>query len=57
MMFVSQGVNVRDLVGNAELTGSWSGTKNPRWVRTLSHLGASLQYFARSSVGRRLLQR
>jgi hypothetical protein len=50
MMFVSQGVSVRDLAGNSEATGSWAGTKNPRWVRTLSHLGAAICITASTSV-------
>jgi len=50
MTFVSQGVSVRYLAGNSEATGSWSGTKNPRWVRTLSHLGAAICITASTSV-------
>jgi hypothetical protein len=50
MTFVSQGVSVRYLAGNTEATGSWSGTKNPRWVRTLSHLGAAICITASTSV-------
>jgi len=42
MTFVSQGVSVRYLAGNSEAIGYWSGTKNPRWVRTLSHPGAAI---------------
>jgi hypothetical protein len=42
MTFVSQGVSVRHLAGNSEATGYWSGAKNPRWVRTLSHPGAAI---------------
>jgi hypothetical protein len=44
MMFASQSVSVR------YLTGSWSGTKNPRWVRTLSHLGAATCITASTSA-------
>jgi hypothetical protein len=50
MTFVSQGVRVRYLAGNSEVTGSWSGTKNPRWARTLSHLGAVICITASTSV-------
>jgi len=50
MIFVSQGLSVRYLAGNSEATGSWSGTKNPRWVRTLSHLGAAISITASTSV-------
>jgi hypothetical protein len=50
MMFVSQSVSVGSLAGNSEATGSWSGTKNPRWVRTLSHLGAAICITASTSV-------
>jgi hypothetical protein len=50
MMFDSQGVSVRHLAGNSEVTGPWSGTKNPRWVRTLSHLGAVICITASTSV-------
>jgi len=50
MMFISQGVSVRCLAGNSEATGSWSGTKNLRWVRTLSHLGAAICITASTSV-------
>jgi hypothetical protein len=50
MTFVSQDVSVRYLGGNSEATGSWSGTKNPRWVRTLSHLGAAICITASTSV-------
>jgi hypothetical protein len=42
MTFVAQGVSVRYLAGNSETTGYWSGTKNPHWVRTLSHPGAAI---------------
>ncbi len=42
MMFVSQDVSVRYLAGNSEATGFWSGTRNRRWVRTLSHPGAAI---------------
>ena len=50
MMLVSQGASVRHLAGNSEATGSWSGSKNPRWVRTLSHLGAAICITASTSV-------
>jgi hypothetical protein len=50
MTFVSQGVSVSYLADNSEVTGSWSGTKNPRWVRTLSHLGAAICITASTSV-------
>jgi hypothetical protein len=50
MTFVSQGLSVRYLDGNSEATGFWSGTKNPRWVRTLSHLGAAICITASTSV-------
>jgi len=42
MTFDSQSVSVHCLAGNTEATGTWSGIKNPRWVRTLSHLGAAI---------------
>jgi len=38
------------LSGNAEATGFWSEPKNPRWVRTLSHLGAAVYITASTSV-------
>jgi hypothetical protein len=50
MTFVSQGVSVRYLSGNLAATGSWSIAKNPRWVRTLSHLGAAICITASTSV-------
>ncbi len=50
MTFVSQGVSVRYLAGNSEASGSWSGTRNPRWVRTLSHRGAAICITASTSV-------
>jgi hypothetical protein len=50
MTIVSQGMCVRYLAGNSEATGTWSGTKNPRWVRTLSHLGAAICITASTSV-------
>jgi hypothetical protein len=50
MMFVYQGVSVCHLAGNSEATGYWSGTKNPRWVRTLSHPGAAICTTASTSV-------
>ncbi len=50
MTFVSQSVSVYYLAGNSEVTGSWSGTRNPRWARTLSHLGAAICITASTSV-------
>jgi hypothetical protein len=50
MTFVSQGVSVRYLAENSEASGCWSATKNPRWVRTLSHLGAAICITASTSV-------
>ena len=50
MTFVSQGMSMRHLTGNSEATGCWSGTKSPRWVRTLSHLGAAICITASTSV-------
>jgi hypothetical protein len=50
MTFVSQDVSVRYLAGNSGATASWSRTKNPRWVRTLSHLGAAICITASTSV-------
>jgi hypothetical protein len=42
MTFVSQDVSVCDRAGHSAATGSWSGTKKPRWGHTLSHLGAAM---------------
>jgi hypothetical protein len=50
MTFVSQGVSAGYPGGKSEATGSWSGTKNPRWVRTLSHLGAAICITGSTSV-------
>ena len=50
MMLVSQCVSARCPAGNSVAAGSWSGTKNPRWVRTLSHLGAAICITASTSV-------
>ena len=50
MTLVSQVLSVRYLAGGSEATGSWSGTKNPRWVRTLSHLGAAICITASTSA-------
>jgi len=50
MTFVSPSVSVRYLTGKSEPTGSWSATKNPRWVRTLSHRGAAICITASTSV-------
>ena len=49
MTFVSQCVSVHYLAENSEATG-WSGSKNPRWVRTLSHLGAAICITASTPV-------
>jgi hypothetical protein len=38
------------LAGHSEATGYWPGTKNPRWVRTLSHPGAAICITASTSV-------
>jgi hypothetical protein len=50
MTFVSQGVSVGYQAGNSKATGYWSGAKNPRWVRTLSHPGAAICITASTSV-------
>jgi hypothetical protein len=50
MTFVSQGVSVRCQAGNSKATGYWSGTKNPRWARTLSHPGAAICITASTPV-------
>lgn len=50
MTFVSPCVSLRYLAGNSEAIGSWSETKNPLWVRTLSHLGASIGITASTSA-------
>jgi hypothetical protein len=50
MTFVYQSVSVCCLAGNSEATCSWPGTKNPRWVRTLSHLGGGICITASTSV-------
>ena len=50
MTFVSHDVSVRYLAGNSEATGCWLGTRNPRWVRTLSHLGAAICITASTSA-------
>ena len=50
MTFVSQGVSVRQLAGNSETSAFWSTTKNPRWVRTLSHPGAAIYIMVSTSV-------
>jgi hypothetical protein len=50
MTFVSQGVSVSYLTVNSGATGFWPGSKNPRWVRTLSHLGAAICITASTSV-------
>ena len=38
------------VASNSEATGYWSGAKNPRWVRTLSHPGAAIYIMASTSV-------
>jgi hypothetical protein len=50
MTFVSQDVSVRYLGGNSVATGRWPATRRPRWVRTLSHLGAAICITASTSV-------
>ena len=50
MTFVSQDVSVRYLAGISDATAFWSATKNPRWVRTLSHPGAAIYIMASTSV-------
>ena len=50
MTFVSQDVSVRYLAGNSEATGCWSGTRSPRWVRTLLHPGAAICITASTSA-------
>jgi hypothetical protein len=50
MKFVSRDASLRHLAGHSEATGSWSGTKNHRWVRTLSYLGAAISITASTSV-------
>jgi hypothetical protein len=50
MAFVSQRMSVCYLTVNSEATGYWSGAKNPRWVRTLSRLGAAICITASTSV-------
>ena len=49
-MFISQNVSARYMAGNSEATGAWTGTTNPRWSRTLSHLGAAICITASTSV-------
>ena len=49
MMPISQYVSVRYPAGNSEATGFWWGTKNPRWVRTLSRRGAVICIMASTS--------
>ena len=49
-MFISQNASARYLAGNSEAAGVWTGTTNPRWVRTLSHLGAAICITASTSV-------
>jgi hypothetical protein len=50
MTCVSQCVSARDLAGDSEATAFWSTTRNPRWVRTLSHPGAAIYIMASTSV-------
>jgi hypothetical protein len=50
MTFVSQGVSMCYLAGNSEAIGFWSGTKSPRWVRTLSRRGLLVCITASTSV-------
>jgi hypothetical protein len=50
MTLVSQGVSVCHLAGSSEATGFWSGTKSPRWVRTLSRLGVAICITASTPV-------
>jgi hypothetical protein len=50
MTFVSQGANARYLLGNLEAPGSWSGTKNLRWVHTLSPPAAAICITESTSV-------
>ena len=38
------------LAGNSEAIGYWSGTRNPRWVSSLSHPGAAICITASDSV-------
>jgi hypothetical protein len=50
MTFDTQSVSAPNPAGNSEVTGYWSGTKNPRWVRTLSHPAAAICITASTSV-------
>jgi len=50
MTVVSQGLSTRHPDGDSGATCYWSGTKNPRWVRTLSHPGAAISITASMSV-------
>jgi len=50
MIFVSQRMSEYYLAGNSEATGFWSGTKNPRWVRTLSRRALVICITASTSV-------
>jgi hypothetical protein len=43
-------VSVCHLAGNSEAMGYWSGTKHTRWVRTLSHPGATVCVTASTPV-------
>jgi hypothetical protein len=35
-------VSACDLADHSEATSYWSGSRNPRWVRTVSHPGAAV---------------
>jgi hypothetical protein len=50
MTFVSRGVSAHYPAVSSKESGYWSGTKNPRWVRTLSHPGAAICITASTSV-------
>jgi hypothetical protein len=45
-------VSVCYLAVNSEAIGYWSGTKNPRWARTLSHPGAAICITASTVLAR-----
>lgn len=38
------------LADHSEATSYWSGTRNPRWVRTLSHPGAAVRITTSTSA-------
>jgi hypothetical protein len=50
MWFILQDARVRNRAGYLVTTGSWWAIKNPRWVRTLSHLGAAICITASTSA-------